>query len=312
MNPEVLLYWMTHTQEGSWETFRSAIKKLAVGDADPDVFARRLRIFLSDFGHADFFIDGTQRWRVQPPALAGIPHPGHSAVLTGGRTPKLLADLAEGAAAHGCRVLSDPGDDRPAIVRVEGDPRGLSAAAAVAGIPFVESFASVLCGSINPIARLVEAAAVEQGPGNWSVRSFDFDSHTWVDGLRGRSACEFRSRYGPGRYYLHTRRGRLLRLGKREAVYAAAMIRGIAVATYDAASAVLSVPASAPLPEVYARAACLCAGMPSVFQGGRFCYVGVPRNVAAVLLVAAGQPYPEPHAPGAPVRTIEPPYGQPV
>lgn len=312
MKFEVLLHWMTHTQEGSWAAFRGAITKLPSSEEEPDALARSLRVFLSDLGHADFFVDGSQRWRVIPPALAGLPPPARSAVLTGGRTPKLLADLAQGAAAHGCRVLSDPSGDRPAIVRVEGDPGGLSAAAAAAGIPFVANFASALCGSIDPIARLVETAAVEEGPANWLVRSFDFDSLTWVEGLRGRSACEFRSRYGPTRYYLNTRRGRLLRLPKREAVYAAAMIRGIAAATYDAASSVLSVPASAPLPELYARAACLCAGAPSLFRQARLCYPSVPARVAAVLLVAAGQPYPELHAPGASAPTIELLHGQPV
>lgn len=313
MNSEVLLHWMTHTQDGSWSAFRGAITKLAGGDAEPDALARGLRIFLSDLGHADFFVGGSQRWRVRPPALAGLPQPGSCAVLTGGRTPKLLADLVQGTDAHGCRLVSDPADDRPAIVRVEGEPRGMSAAAAAAGIPFVESFASVLCGSIDPIARLVETAPVEEGPANWSVRSFDFDSLTWVEGLRVRSACEFRSRYGPARYYLHTRRGRLLRLPKRESVYAAATVRGVSVAAYDASSSTLSVPASAPLPELYARAACLCAGAPSVFQQGRLCYPSVPRDVAAVLLVAAGQPYPESHGPGnALARRIERLYGQPV
>ncbi len=313
MNWEVLLHWMTHVQEGSWGTFRGAVAKLVTDNTDLDAVSRGLRIFLSDLGHADFFVEGSQRWHVRPPALAGLPQPAGSAVLTGGRTPKLLADLTEGAAAHGCRVVIDGDEDRPASIRVDGDPGGLTAAAVSSGIPFVESFASGLCGSINPIPRLVETAGVEEGPANWSVRSFDFDSFTWVEGLRGRSACEFRSRHGPTRYYLHMRRGRLLRLPKRETVYAAAMLRGLALAAYDAATSTLSVPASAPLPEPYARAACLCAGAPSVFQHGRLVYRSVPRDVAAVLLVAAGQPYPESHAPDStPALTTERPHGQPV
>jgi len=313
MNWEVLLHWMTHVQEGSWATFRGAVAKLVGTDADLDDISRTHRIFLSDLGHADFFVEGSQRWHVRPPVLAGLVPPGGSAVLTGGRTPKLLADLAEAAAAHGCRVVIDGNEDRLACVRVDGGSGGLTAAAAAGGIPYVESFASVLCGSINPIPHLVDGASVEEGPANWSIRSFDFDSFTWVEGLRSRSACEFRSRYGPTRYYLHTRRGRLLRLPKREAVYAAAMLRELALAAYDAATSTLSVPASAPFPELYARAACLCAGASSVFQHGRLCYRGVPRDVAAVLLVAAGQPYPESQMPGSTTaRTAERPHGQPV
>lgn len=312
MNWEVLLYWMTHLQEGSWGTFRGAVAKLVGADADLDAVTRALRVFLSDLGHADFFVDGSQRWRVLPPALAGLASDG-SAVLAGGRTPKLLSGLTEGATGHSCRVVIDRYGGRLACVRIDGDPGGLSAAAAAAGIPHVPSFATVLCDSINPIARLIENATVDGRPANWSVRSFDLDSLTWVDGLRTRSACEFRSRYGPTRYYLSTRRGRLLRLPKREAVYAAAMLREVELATYDAVASTLSVPASAPLPELYARAACLCAGAPSAVQHGRLSYRNVPHNVAAVLLVAAGQPYPKWHAASSTAaRSTERPHGQPV
>jgi hypothetical protein len=234
-------------------------------------------------------------------------------VLTGGRTPSLSAGLTKAAAAHGCHVVIEDGEDRPGCVRIDGGPDGLPAVAAEACIPYVESFAAFLCGSINPIPHLVESAPVEEGPANWSVRSFDFDSFKWVEGLRSRSACEFRSRYGPTRFYLHTRRGRLLRLPKRDAVYAAAMLRELALAVYDAATSTLSVPASAPLPELYARAACLCAGTPAMFDRGRLWYRSVPRDVAAVLLVAAGQPYPESQMPGSTAaRTPERPHGQPV
>ena len=146
--------------------------------------------FLSDLGHVDFFLEGSQRWRVRAPALAGLLPPARSAVLTGGRTPRLLATLADGAAANGCRVRSDGAEDRPACIHVDGDPGGLLAAAGAAGIPFIESYASVLSGLIDPIPRLVETAKVEEGPANWSVRSFDFDSLAWVEGLRERSACE--------------------------------------------------------------------------------------------------------------------------
>src|SRR5207249_4440460 len=313
---ELLLNWMTHVQEGSWRAFRGAVAKIIDPDADADAASRRRRklwTFLSDLGHVDFFLEGSQRWRVRAPALAGLLPPARSAVLTGGRTPRLLATLADGAAANGCRVRSDGAEDRPACIHVDGDPGGLLAAAGAAGIPFIESYASVLSGLIDPIPRLVETAKVEEGPANWSVRSFDFDSLAWVEGLRERSACEFRSRYGPTRYYLHMRRRKLLRIGKREAVYAAAMLRGIALATHDAAVSELSVPASAPLPAIHARAACLCGGAPSEVRDGRLRYRSVPYDVAAVLLVTAGQPFLEPHmSSNTPVRPQERQHGQPV
>jgi hypothetical protein len=313
MNWEVLLHWMTHVREGSWGMFRGAVGKLVGTETDIYDVSRRLRIFLSDLGHADFFVGGSQRWHVRPPALAGLAPPAESAVLTGGRTPSLTARLAEAAASHGCHVMHEGDDNRPACVRIDGGSGGLAAAAADAGIPYVESFAAVVSGSIDPILHLLESAPAREGPANCSVRSFDIDSLKWVEGLHGRSACEFRSRYRPPRFYLHTRRGRLLSLSKREAVYAAAMLRGTTLAVYDAATSTLSVPASAPLPELYARAACLCAGRPAMFRHGRLCYRSVPPDLAAVLLVAAGQPYPELQISGSTVaRTPGRMHGQPV
>ena len=149
MNWELLLNWMTHVQEGSWRAFRGAVAKIIDPDADADAASRRRRklwTFLSDLGHVDFFLEGSQRWRVRAPALAGLLPPARSAVLTGGRTPRLLATLADGAAANGCRVRSDGAEDRPACIHVDGDPGGLLAAAGAAGIPFIESYASVLSG----------------------------------------------------------------------------------------------------------------------------------------------------------------------
>ncbi|HEY3118298.1 MAG TPA: hypothetical protein VGK54_16260, partial [Chloroflexota bacterium] len=153
MSWETLIYWMTHVQEGSWATFRGAVARLAGDDADLDTISRGLRVFLSDFGHADFFIGGSQRWRVLPPVLGGLISPAGSAVTTGGRSPKLMADLVEGVAAHGCRVVSDAGDHRPALIRIDGEQPGLAAAAAVAGVPYVDQFADVVCGSIDPLTR---------------------------------------------------------------------------------------------------------------------------------------------------------------
>ncbi len=313
MNSDVLLYWMTHLGEGTWDAFRSAVRKLAGADADVANICRKLRIALSDLGYADFFVDDSRRWQVLPPALAGLATPSEAAVLTGGRTPKLSARLAEAAAARGCRILAEGGENQPEVVRVEGPPNVLASAAADAAIPYIENLARTLSASIRPIPSQLETAPVEAAPANWSVRTFDLESLRWVDGLRSRSACEFRSRYGPRRFYLHTRRGRLLRLPKRASVYAAAMLREVTLAVYDAATATLSVPVSAPLPESYARAACLCTGAPAMSNQGRLLYRGVPPDVAAVLLVAAGQPYPEPQAPGSvAARNAERPHGQPV
>jgi hypothetical protein len=319
MKWDVLLHWMTHLGEGSWSSFRAAVAKLADTEADVDEICPRLRVVFSDLGHADFFVDDSQRWRVLPPVLAGLPPPAQTAVLTGGCTPHLAATVLEAAAVHGCRAATANGDGQPGLLRLEGSKEALKAAAAAAGISYVENYAASVSASIKPVALQLHSARVEEPPSNWTVHSFDFGSLGWVEGLRRRSPCEFRPRYGRSKFYFHAncaegpackaprseKGGHLLRLdrcegGKRDVVYAAAMIREVRLAVYDAAAETLSVPTAAPLPELYARVACLCAGAPATFDEGRLIYRNVPHAIAAVLLVAAGQPYPGP------------PHGQPV
>ena len=298
MNCDLLLHWMTHIGQGAWSSFRTAVGKLTEARDDVDDICRRLRIALSDLGYADFFVNDSQRWRVLPPVLAGLQPPAEAAVLTGGRTPHLWSTLVDAATDRGCRVIAEERKDQPASLRLEGERSALAKAAADAGVLFVENFAAAAFAAASPIPLQLQAARVEEAPGNWAPYSFDLESRKWVDGLLRRSACEFRPRYGRSRFYVHTKGGRLLRLdrcenGKRDVVYAAAMIRELALADYDGDAGTLAVPASAPLPELFSRAACLCAGGLATFDNGRLIYRNVPRAIAAVLLVAAGQAYPQ-------------------
>src|SRR5437588_448192 len=93
MTWDLLLYWMTQLGEGSWEAFRDAVKGLAPSDRDTDALVRRLRLQLSDLGHADFFLGGSRRWRVAAPVLAGLAMRTDAAILCGGRTPHLTNAL---------------------------------------------------------------------------------------------------------------------------------------------------------------------------------------------------------------------------
>lgn len=79
---------------------------------------------------------------------------------------------------------------------------------------------------------------------------------------------------------------------KQECLYAAAMMKGLHLIEYKPDSMKLSVPSFAPMPEMYARAACLCSCRPAQLEGGRFVYSDVPPEVASLLMVAAGQPHP--------------------
>ncbi len=311
MTADLLLYWMAHLGEGSWDAFRGAIGRLAPDGADLAEIARGQRIFLSDLGYADFFIESSQRWRIQPPVVAGLVSAPNSAILAGGRTPTMYGALTKAAAVHDCHITSEHNNGHPATVRINGSREALAAVAASLGIPFVPNFANFACASIRPIQAQLDGACVEDKPANWSVRTFDLERLTWVDGLQSNAACEFTSRYGSRRFFVHTKRGRLLRLPKREAVYAAALLRRTPLVVYDAETATLAVPATAPLPELFARAACVCIAQPASYDRGRLVYRSVPSSVAAILLLAVGQRYPQ-ERPSSAAAPSEGPYGQSV
>jgi hypothetical protein len=292
MNWDPLFHWMTHLGEGSWNGFKDAVARLAPQDDELDDLLVRLRLHLSDMSHAEFFVDCSRRWRVLPPVLAGLCARPDAAVLCGGRTPRLTSALAVAAEAAGCLVSSDDAADGPTTVSVSGDPSALSRAAAAVGLQFVGNYASTLCRQLIPVYELLERAPKEPAPMNWSRKSFDFDSMSLVEGFRPNSACECSPRRGLPRWYVHTRRGRLRPMPKREAIYTAAMLQQVTLLQYDLENRRLLAPVKAPPPELYSRVACLCDGRRGHVEGRLIVFEEVPPDTAAVLCVAAGQPHP--------------------
>ncbi|HUP60657.1 MAG TPA: hypothetical protein VNA69_09595 [Thermoanaerobaculia bacterium] len=290
MNGDTILHWMTHLAEGSWQAFKDAV---ALMSNDTSAEATQIRYHLSGFGHVDFFVDGSRRWRVLPPMLAGLAH-AESAVLIGGRTPALEEALASAADLFGCTTVIEPVDGRPSIIRVVGDRFQMRQIAGEVGIPFSADHAYALCSDLRPVPRNLDRLPLESPPTNWSVRSFDFKSMSMVDGLHRNSACEFAPRHGLPRWYLHTKQQRLAILSKREAIYAAAALRGIPLLTYDAGRERIVVPKVTLPPETMVRVACLCSGRRPRVERDRVVFDDVPQQIGSLLCVAAGQPLPQP------------------
>lgn len=292
MDCEMLLSWMTHIGEGSWAKFRSSVEELTGSDAAlPDV-SRRLRVNLSDLGFADFFIEGTQRWRVLPTVIGGLAAQDYGAVFCGGRTPRVLDSLEKAARMSGCGFERVELPECPRMLRVTGLVDDLSHLATEIDAAYVPNLALRVLQEASAIPEQMETASVEPEPLNWKVKSFNFNSGNWEDGLRVNSACEYTPTYGHPKYFVHRKRKRLLRLSKRESLYAAAMLNGVRLAKYDVELMRLTAPVYAPLPELYSRAACLCSGRRAQVVDGNINYDGVPPDIAAIVLVAAGQPHP--------------------
>ena len=293
MNCDLLLAWMTHVGEGSWMTFRRAVEGIVSEDRDPLELSRALRVGLSDLCFTDFFVDGTRRWRMQPPMLGGLGANGGTAVFYGSRTPALVDALRSEAESHGAGFEEESFGDCPTSVRVSGRGRMIASISRRIGVPFEPDHGRRVAEGVPPIPFVLENAVQEPAPLNWQVRCFDFHTRTWGDILLPNAACEFTPIYGPPRYYVRRRNGKLLKMAKRESLYCAAMLKGVRLIYYDPDSRKLSVPLFAPMPTLYARAACLCACRPAQIADGRFVYHSVTPEVAGLLMVAAGQPHPE-------------------
>lgn len=273
-------------------SFRKAAEGIASEGRDPLELSRALRVGLSDLCFTDFFVDGTRRWRMLPPMLGGLAAHENAAALYGSRTPALVETLRVAVEAHGGRLEEEPFRDCPTSFRVTGERRVIASISSHIGVVYEPDNGRRVAENIPPIPCMLEGAVQEPAPLNWKARYFDFDTGVWIDGPLRNAACEFTPAHGPPQYYVCRRSRKLFRMPKRESLYAAAMLKGVRLIQYDPDSLKLSVPVFAPMPVLYARAACLCACRPAQITDGRFVYSDVTPEVAALLMVAAGQPHP--------------------
>lgn len=289
MNWELLLEWMTHVGSGRWSAFRDATAELS-GAEDDDLqhLCRSLRVTLSDLGHADFFVEGTSRWQVRRPALLGLLS-REGAVLGGGRTRRLVGGLTGAASEAGIpTTVADLGGG-VSQVRVTTTAAKLTDLARALGLECVPAATNAISSRLAPVRRVLEQAPACAEPLNWAVRSWSFDAKEWVDGRLPRTAREYLSRHGARRYMVDVGRGELREIEKREAIYAAALLRSWRILDYDTAERQLRVPRSAPLPDLHARAACLAGGSLPQMSDGFLVFNEVPPDVACVLFVLLGQ-----------------------
>jgi hypothetical protein len=291
---DLILEWMTHLGSGAWGAFREAVVERSGDDTDEQAVVRTLRIALSDLGHVDFFVDGSRRWRVLHPALVELSDGGEY-LLVGGRTRSLFKQFCEAVASHAdVRVTESPlGLSR---VWVTGDPEAVAPAIEGIGIEYVADAAARLSTRLPSIRAAWEASQPAQEPINWSVRSWSFQDERWVDDRLDRTVREYSNRHGVRRYLFHAGKAGLLEIEKRVSVYCAALVRGARIVHFSNEDKRLRVPRWAPLPEIYARAACLAGGQLGALSGGDILFDNVDPRVASRLLVGLGQGFPMPKA----------------
>lgn len=289
---DLLLEWMTHLGSGAWGAFRETVEELA-GDQDPldeQARVRTLRIAFSDLGHVDFFVEGARRWRVLRPALVGLSQ-GREHLFVGGRTRSILERLLGAVPSNIAVTTSEP---IPGLTRVHvaGERKAVAGLAGSLGIEYVANAAAILSARLPSIRTVLDAAQPTQEPINWSVRSWSFQDEKWTNERLDRTVREYSNRHGVSRYLVHAGKTGLREIEKRASMYCAAYVRDARIVTYWHDEGLLRVPIWAPLPEVYARAACLAGGRPGTVSKGEILFESVDPRVASMLLVGLGQGFP--------------------
>lgn len=298
MSWDMLLYWLTHKQEGSWINFRKAVVEIASAkpiDIDISDLCRNLRFQLSEASHVDFFIDGSQNWKVNPPILAGLLNFPEVAVLCGGRTPKLLLRIRDAASTFNCKIIKDITSGIITKISIEGTQKDIRKVADNVGIPYVTQKAKFLSQDFVPIFKQLETAAKGIPLVRWERKSFDWRSRRWTDSAfsNAKNTVWEYSYYNNRHYFVYNQQGKLVQMPKHEAIYAVAASLCIPLLVYNKTQRTLITDVSTPLPEFYTRVIYLCGGRPSRIEQGQIVYNDIPADLAGLLMVAIGQLHPE-------------------
>jgi hypothetical protein len=294
MDGNTLIYWMSHLGEGSWQAFSRAVIQLDQrADQEDEESVRKLvqstRFRFSEIGSVDFIPEKNRRWQVLPPVLASFPEQINEAVLCGGRSPGLISQMHDLAATAGCEVQIKQGPGLPDHVTIRGSSEAVAAMASSMSVRRSADFAEELIESFVTIDKHLANAPVQDLMIGWTRRYFDLASCRWTTEELPRTVCECTSRYGRTMTFLQISRTKSVLLPRREAIYGAAALSGVPIVSYNAATAELTVPMHAPLPDACARLACISSGNVGVLNGGRVSYGPVSHRIAKIILASVGQ-----------------------
>jgi len=117
-NYDKLLYWLSMSGNGTWQTFKNACTVL---DLDASgIEARRILRRLRLLGHIEVSRDGTH-WAVCPPCLVSIETgPRQECILTGQRCVQLLNEM-EKVEGVNLKFMKQPNEQAPTLVHVQID-----------------------------------------------------------------------------------------------------------------------------------------------------------------------------------------------
>ncbi len=306
-----LLYVISSRHMLPWPTFKDAFDSLCGMRPSYDLSGiktarQQLVRNLDCLAHCDFvFADEASRVYPAPPTLARLPHRGFEAVLCGARAPGSLGRLSEAAAQIDprCTVAAEEATEALSLAPARIVLRSPSVDALVSiadstGITFSPIPPAWLLANIAPslheITEDLNWRRVDEP--NWPLKDFDVVSQSF----RARSTG---SAGQPTRLtsYLDPRTRQYLTLGWHDGLsatidrdwgrYWILAQNNRRVLQYDERRLTFSVPASAPLPALYARILTLCSGaLPDLTTNGirsthdrRIAYGAVPQQIARMV-----------------------------
>lgn len=310
---ELMLHVVTARGALTWAAWRSSLSSLADGRGLAQEFspAEALRI-LDALAHVEVTVSSQGITLAAAPAfLARLPHAGlPCAVLCGGRSPESERRLADAAAGVGCRfraVAAAPErKETPRSLFVEGDsPCTLFKVAETVGVAYSETppawaIANIV-GNVQQYGQTLQWRS-EPEP-SIPARELDPATLRFADVIPARSGPRL-IHYFPRRLppYHDLRDGQSFARTDRDwGIYSVLGGQGRNVIIHDLHAHTVAIPASAPLPRLFARTLALCSGLAPAWlpaseinwhaeeTRGYWIYSQIPSRIASLVFEKLGQ-----------------------
>lgn len=294
---ETLLEWISERGEGTWGVFRESQDWfLNKGRSDQSrTPPARTATTMSILGHLE--IDWSSRkWSAAPAVLTIVPSGGANALLTGGRTRQLLADIAEATNEEVTqdllmKRLTQPEAPDAIHIASENEQR-VEELARTLGIRYEYSVADRLSRILPSVDDYLESARSTPAPGKFETERYLFrNGAIWDEVSSDASPGLYRYNTWGGYTYRFFSDGHHYDVDLATGVYAELSRTGSSVLEYvvNEVNGTLRVPWGAPLPILYARAAALCTGIEprSILSYREF--RNVPAEIAQRIAGGLGQ-----------------------
>lgn len=283
MNDNLLLAYLSELGQGKWSQFRQALDYLA--DENQELYRSVKARQLSALGHVEFAFEGDLRWAVCEPTIAWLSRADQlKGVLCGQRSQRLLDNLAHWCERFDCQLSLASQEEGPDVISIMAPSNDVGEQLAQkVGLKSQSDAAERLAEILPDITSYLPLCPHEPAPRGYKTEKYDIDQLRWFD-VEEDSA--------PGFYrYTHYRRehrlkidGAIWKTPPYIGIFAWLQHKKRIVFAYDPKESVLTGPANAILPPLFARAISLCSGLLPCFERGQHRYVEVPAGVAYHLL----------------------------